>query len=160
MNHGQKSFQFYVRYSLSTQVASARRQVLMHSEFVGSQLVMHVKVSSTQTSLQTSFRFKSLKKDVNFLYHLLKPYLRTTRINWLFRLVGKGQAKQNWNDDSHFDFSYFPWVLFIEQPLSSHSRNTTTDPFPLVKTYFTSHRPLPKYSPNIDLRKRNLVCQI
>ena len=52
---------FKFLYLRSTQVVSALKQEVMHSEPVGSQLVIHVNVSSTHTSLQTPFSSKSLE---------------------------------------------------------------------------------------------------
>ena len=59
-------------------MASALRQVLMHSESVGPQLLIQDKVSSMHTSLQTWLSSRSLEKCMNFVlllgysYRLLK----------------------------------------------------------------------------------------
>ena len=51
----------YTLHSRFTQATSALRQIEMHSESVGSHLVMHVRVFSTHNSLQISLSSKSLK---------------------------------------------------------------------------------------------------
>ena len=50
-----------IQYLRFTQSTSALRQVATHSESVGSQFVMHARVSWTQTSLQTPLSSKSLE---------------------------------------------------------------------------------------------------
>ena len=119
-------------------MASALRQVLMHSESVGSQLLIQDKVSSTHTSLQTWLSSRSLEKCINFVlllgysYRLLILqatkavwlYLRTIRINSLVGLAWKGHAEYKLNGESHFGtFSIFVSVLFVKQPLRSHTRH-------------------------------------
>ena len=57
-------------------MTSDLRQVAIHSESVGSQLVIHVRVFSTHNSVQTSLSSKSLK-TITWLYFNLNLTVRT-----------------------------------------------------------------------------------
>ena len=86
----------------------------MHSESVESQLVMHVKVSSTHTSLQTPLSSKSLKKH-HLTFLELKYECTYGQFGSTFWFHWSEQARRCKNKMKTLIWNIWSfWILFIE----------------------------------------------